>query len=494
MSESTDAISPEGRTTRTTTTPNRISRARVTTAINEAHRTFLKCFDTLALFKQRQVQAERIVTFQYDLGSALFALDRLYDVIIARKRAVVAKKAAVSPDWFRATLRRLDRYAKALDGAVRIGKQLGDTFAWLFYHGYTHLISEHLKHQGQRHTPSGIGGKGELAFIRYPGIFPDHLLLYHGITSYLRLGDVSLVHLPTMTISGVGELKTQVVNDHEATTTIVLIGERDNLQERTKVLRERVPRTTTPRPPMPQAQKDRLQRQIRRIIGLVGIAPATKRAPSNVFANLHQLEDVIKTAGQRLTHRKVDDGLAIVAARPEGGPTLASRLLPHANPKFARMIRPAKDIAMAIVDTTSNQNSLIMQEITTGFQPGFTPLFWSPLSPDVLKPLFFLEIAVWSWFNPLHLVRKLRARGYEVETGPMGVPERVTAVQREGQPVMYGLSTFMPLLHQTLITEKAFVDQVEQAFQTVAQDRPPDGARVLFHLDQQYGPPLPRTP
>ena len=43
------------------------------------------------------------------------------------------------------------------------------------------------------------------------------------------------------------------------------------------------------------------------------------------------------------------------------------------------------------------------------------------------------------------------------------------------------------------ITEKAFVDQVEQAFQTVAQDRPPDGARVLLHLDQQYGPPLPRT-
>ena len=227
--------------------------------------------------------------------------------------------------------------------------------------------------------------------------------------------------------------------------------------------------------------------------GLVGITPATKLAASNVFANLHQLEDVIKTAGQRLTHRKVDDGLAIVAARLGGSPTLASRLLPRGNPQFARMIQPAKDIAMAIVDTTSNQNSLIMQEITTGFHPGFTPLFWSPLSPDVLKPLFFLEIAVWTWFNPLHLVRKLRARGYEVETGPMGVPECVTAVQREGHPMMRGLSTFMPLLHQTLITEKAFVDQVEQAFRTVAQDRPPDGARVLFRLDQQYGP-TPRTP
>ena len=474
--------------------PNRISRARVSTAINEAHRTFLKCFDTLALFKQRKVQAERLVAFQYDLGSALFALDRHYDEITAQKRAVVARKSAVSPRWFRAALQRLDRYAKALDGAVRIGKQLGDTFAWLFYHGDTHLLNEHLKHQGQRHTPPGIGGKGELAFIRHPGIFPDHLLLYHGITTYLRLGDVSLVHLPTMTISGVGELKTQPINDQEATITIVLIGENDILQERMKALKEQAPRTTAPRPPMPQRQKDRLQRQIRRMTGLVGITPATKSAPSNVFANLHQLEDVIKTAGPQLTHRKIDDGLAIVAARLDGAPTLASRLLPRSSPKCARMIRPAKDIAMALVDTTSNQNSLIMQEITTGFHPGFTPLFWSPLSAGVLKPLFFMEVAAWTWFNPLHLVRKLRARGYEVETGPMGVPERVTAVQQEGQPVMYGLSTFMPLLHQTLITEKAFIDQVEQAFRTVAQDRPPDGARVLLHLDQHYGAPPPRTP
>jgi hypothetical protein len=47
--------------------------------------------------------------------------------------------------------------------------------------------------------------------------------------------------------------------------------------------------------------------------------------------------------------------------------------------------------------------------------PGATPIFWRSLPLDFIRKLIFREVTVVTIYNPAHLIRKLRALGYQVE-------------------------------------------------------------------------------
>ena len=68
------------------------------------------------------------------------------------------------------------------------------------------MLRKHLEHPAIRHFPTGIGGRGEVEFIRQARA-EKHFLLHHGITTFLRIGDISFVDLRRRTVSGLGELK-----------------------------------------------------------------------------------------------------------------------------------------------------------------------------------------------------------------------------------------------------------------------------------------------
>src|SRR5207344_325451 len=63
--------------------------------------------------------------------------------------------------------------------------------------------------------PFGIGGLGEIEFIRNNPTMGENVVLYHGITNLLRYGDVSLINVRTFDVAAIAELKTKVAKEHE---------------------------------------------------------------------------------------------------------------------------------------------------------------------------------------------------------------------------------------------------------------------------------------
>ena len=71
---------------------------------------------------------------------------------------------------------------------------------------------------------------GEIQFIRHVPVVAGHLVLYHGITTFLRVGDVSLISLDgTRRVAAIGELKTRPDHEDEMLNiSLLLHGPRSN--------------------------------------------------------------------------------------------------------------------------------------------------------------------------------------------------------------------------------------------------------------------------
>ena len=120
-----------------------VSRTKVCAVIDTADVSFQKCWRTIEAIKEEKLGdpwRQHFADFQEDLARALLKLDTLYRSITQEKDALVARKNTLDFQWFRRRMKKLEHYREALREAVRIGKSLGDAFAWLLYQGEHHLL------------------------------------------------------------------------------------------------------------------------------------------------------------------------------------------------------------------------------------------------------------------------------------------------------------------------------------------------------------------
>src|ERR1700731_315751 len=171
------------------------TRKQIRHLIDEAELSYRKVWSTLVSMKTGVgLDGNAILAFQPTLASALFRLDDGYRKLIQAQRSDIRRKASIPEQRFRQRMRAIAEDLKALRSTMKIGRDIGDAFAWAFLREDQELIENHFSHPPNPHTPPGIGGRGELEFVRQfrPAGF---LMLYHGATSFLRVGDVSFVDL-----------------------------------------------------------------------------------------------------------------------------------------------------------------------------------------------------------------------------------------------------------------------------------------------------------
>src|SRR5207249_3075283 len=149
-----------------------------------------------------------VFRLQSTLADALYKIEERRQLIGRRQKTLVARKDRYDARWFTAQMRSLGRRATALTALTEIGKSIGDAFVWFFYHRSQPLLQHHLRRPSPGRIPTGIGGRGELEFVRRTHL-PNHFLLYHGVTSFLKIGDVSFVDRRTLEVVAIGELKSQ---------------------------------------------------------------------------------------------------------------------------------------------------------------------------------------------------------------------------------------------------------------------------------------------
>ena len=402
------------------------TRKQVRASIDDADVAFRTCWETLASLKKVKVDGPALLDFQPTLASALYRLDDIYRQLVHHSGVLVSKKASFSPETFRRRMRALDQDLKGLRTAICVGRNLGDAFVWIFYQYDQPSLELHFRNPPNPHTPPGIGGRGELEFIRQFRL-PGFLILYHGITTFLRIGDVSFFNPATGRISAIGELKTTLLKPGELMVSMHSI-HREKIpfaNANARPVQREIPNGRHSQPPTAGSQTKKkqfeatLERQTKKM------AEALRRTEPSRKADLrsaYQTDDVAMFANQLsargLGFQQIGKGGVLVGCCPYRGRSLSSRIYSKVSEasvlkRFARL----RGQVATICDPSSTDNSIFYSELDPGVCRGIAPLFWFPCDIDFLEKTYFKRAVVGTIYNPVHLLRALQARGYEVRVG-----------------------------------------------------------------------------
>ena len=354
---------------------------------------------------------------------------------------------------------------------MAIGRGLGDSFAWFFYQFDRDYLLEHAKQPENALLPTGLGGQGEVGFIKRTQFVGRLFVLYHGITSVLRLGDVSLVDMKRLRVAAIGELKTVKKNaPEEIRVTLVFKGSKKRL----KIGRLR--RVSGLEHDLPAVLKDRLRVQLKRIDSALESAEARKAGvPLGGIAS-----DYVRVLGRLLQSNKrsrfgfaqAGPGLVLTAYRT-GTRSLYGRL----NRKPTASGLPDRDSVVAgLVLAGSPYNRLLLGVVHyggEGFNPrllvGTIPPFWWGLEPETLRPLMLGEAVVMTLYNPAHLAKALQEVGFEVAPDSSAAGFAVRRTWGDGFLAVENFDYFLTLIRFCLFSEAQVTEIITNGIKAVAR-------------------------
>lgn len=504
-SESTASVSgqrPQARTTagHSKTRPNpeirqtkgseapvrvRISNVAVRAAIDAVEDDYAWCWNVLLALRTGRIEpstGESIVRFQLRLLDAIAPLERIYVAIKHEQKRLIAAKARYTPTWFRRRMATLEARGKLLRAAVGIGRTLGDGFAWFFYERDRNLVAEHLAQERQVLMPTGVGGQGERAMLENLQGIGRMLLIYHGTTSFLRMGDVSFIDLQTLKVAAIGELKTQRINERELGLKLALISGRRDLFPNLSQMH----RSAKPAQPLDQKLEAKLQRQTRRMGDAFGRAHKVTNDPvhdSEGKFHFADLDDVISRAGSRRpAYVKAGPSLVLGAISYRRGRSLSTRLsTTPSNPNHA--FGDVAQWAMSILPPAFTDNSLLLGKVSIGDDgPVVTadaiPMACWPLSDVALRKLVFGEVLLLTLYNPAHFWAALRERGFTVTLGERASVRR--AVRRNGDQELHleQADFFHNLIQRGFMSLESVLGMVDQ-FLGLTEEKVAEGYRKI---------------
>jgi hypothetical protein len=452
-----------------------ITEAQVSGLLDQAGNSYEECWATLEGWRLGTAADDSGLSFlrlQPTLLAALLKLTEMHHALAAEKGATARRRAIDGPESVRHRIRTIASWQTGIRDAIAIGKTLGDSFAWFFYQREQHRLPAHLARQEVFYLPAGLGGLGELQFLSDIKGVGDLFALHHGVTTFLRLGDISLIDLKSLRVLALAELKTTEATPTKRTIVLHILGT-EELKDR-PFFRDASLSIKTPES-APSRFSRRLDAQIRAIPKFFGEG----QPAGNVFVqqsgrSYKALNDVLARAEpDRIAYARADDGLLLVAfALRSGG--MASRLLDNpptpSESQLADILPPTRDL----LEASSTENSLAfdwLQYSARGrpaFLPGITPMFWWPVEPKLLKRVIFREVSVMLVYNPAHFVKKLRGLGFAVSA--KGRTYNAQKTLSKGTCEIKNLGYFLRAVQQHLIGEdtaigiiKGLAEKVEGA-------------------------------
>src|ERR1035441_2005331 len=451
----------------------------VRSAVSGAENSLRECWAKLVLLQNEDMSRVEflaaLTSFQPTLLAALVRLESFYNELCQAKRDLVSHKAHLKPHSFSEERRKLEKYKDLVDAVIDIGKALGDAFAWLFYQRNRWLLKRHYEHEFIPRLPTRLGGAGEVGFLKNHPTFGRYFVLSHSITTFLRLGDVSLIDPRNLKVAAIGELKTQKVSGTEATTSIFLLG-------KSALPPDMLPKLS----PDPQAtqrinkQLDpkvlaRLKRQMRSIENSFK-QPRAKIAPEPLAMALacSKLTELFDNSSGSVWGRvTVGQGLMLVGVRREHS-SLFDRLTGGISNReeYKRNQDRVNLAAQDIVDKTLPDNTFIISSMPYPAQDryelelGMRPLFWWPVSTQVREAVIFRRMAVMTLYNPVFLIDRLRRAGFDVESKGAGMIG-ISKACGQGRMKLIGLTYIYDLIQKHLFSEETVVAMIKRAVGSV---------------------------
>jgi len=348
---------------------------------------------------------------------------------------------------------------------MKIGRDIGDAFAWAFLREDQKLIEKHFSHPPNPHTPPGIGGRGELEFVRQfrPAGF---LMLYHGITSFLRIGDVSFVDLRSGRVTAIGELKSKPSGPGKLTATLVILGsDREKLPFRTDIP-ESEPNEKKRSSLIDPFFQETLKRQSKEIASALRQREAEHKTDLRDAYYIDELAQfAVQLSTKRLAFQRIGRGMVLAGCCPYRGRSLSSRIYSAIKEAsvLKRMAKIRENVAV-ILDPSLTDNGIIFSELDNSIRFGQTPLFWFPCNIDFLEKIYFLRAITATLLNPAHLLKNLRDHGYEVQTEQHGRNPPVFTVSKRLASTIAGIEQFdffLRLMQQRFMREEKIMEMFE---------------------------------
>lgn len=453
--------------------------------INYTEKTYAKCWKFMSDWKEGRwvFSADELLSFQPTLAEALFHLSETYNALSQERQSLISRKELLSPKWFNQRMKRLSRYQDTITEVVNIGRILGDSFAWIFYRSERKHLRKHFAHQQIRHLPTGVGGRGELAFISEVRTWHGQFTIYHGITSFLRIGDVSFYDPHSKKITGIGELKTESDSGSALQLRLYLLW-----PARSKKIWHHLSKPVkAAEMPLPTKRQRQLTKQLETMADSLTPSKVERVVTLRNKTHLNEFRQLVKRLGQKtLTVEQAGDGLLLCRVRCGREKSLFARLLPRATVKLDKRLDGIETHLLRIVDMSQvgssyDANCTFVGSLDLSAYPGTTPMFWWPVPSEFVRKLALHEVTVITVYNPAHLIRKLRLLGFEVRLNgtQLSLTKRVGKVQVE----MGDMHHFLHYIQQHLVREDFVLEIFRKLLRSIEAREIP--SNTLIKLDTQ---------
>jgi hypothetical protein len=429
------------------------SKKYVNAIIESAEDSFLHCLATLRKIKECTAEAREIIDFQPRLASSLRGLEVLAHEVTRERKKLIEKKQFRPSNLFKRRLFLLDSYLQALKVSAERGRMLGDNFAWLFYCREELLVAEHMKLGPGSPISSGVGGLAEVNFIKeFPLIEGRFFLLYHGITTFLRIGDVSLVDMRTFRLAGLGELKSGPMDSGRVEVSLAIIGARKFLE----VLR--VDDVEGGNVFSQVHSPERFKRQLERIVNAVTTQFPEERQHARLSVDYSGFSGTLEKAlSSGFSFQRFGRSLAVaIIALPHASRySQFERSLPQG--LLDRLTAMLGQVAQ-LASEPKEDNAIWISKFSLRYLPGSTPNFWTAIPTDLAEGVFQERIAVVTIYNPACFIRRLREIGFEVKFAQGEELISVTRVVDKRKIDIENIGYYLSLIQEYFVDELSVAD------------------------------------
>ena len=479
-----------------------INKNDVKTVIELASKTYENCWEMLAelkAFNSKQDFPDGLLNFQSMLCKVMLNLEKVYLSISREKKGLVARKAYLTNKWFLQRMKSLHDYQVAIEKCTYIGKSLGNSFVWIFYRNEGDLLIEHLKHEEISHLPTGIGGIGELGFITNIKRIGDCFIIYHGITTILRHGDISLYDIKKRKIIALGDLKTKPDGEHCVLVKILLVGlsikDVNSINKSIHISSPKeLPRTGTNDviTTLPSQFKERLSRQLSNMSSSLIEREKISSFEQSSFIddNMSKLNQIYKNLKTSKFVYEIADPSLLLGAYKNPTQPLSSKLMGRAEVSQVKF-KGIEEKITSILDNTRSDNSLYFSPFYYRDDgsiinlPGTVPLFWWPLDNELIKAIIFYDVIIFTLFNPLHLIKKLEVMGFKtkgnIRENTFSLSKEIGRLNLNVEQCMF----FIRLIQNNLLKEESVVDIINNIEKTIEGQTSPNNARNVIGIKLQ---------
>jgi len=427
--------------------PLKIDQAYIMKTIDDAEAQLNACFEILKTLRTGITEELSFLNFQPSLADTLFKLMSVYKKVCAEEKVLINTKNKMQKSDFASSIKKVHKFKRVLNDTIDIGKMLGDSFVWLFYNENQEELYKHLNHQPVGLFVAGVGGQGEIEFIRQTPMLYGCLVLYHGITSMLRVGDFSLYAFNHGIIAN-GELKTE--KNGSNLEIKAYISSKYNLDADTfKPENQTVDANVF--------QIDRLLRQLSAMDDLLKKQKIDHKA--NCFRD-NNVDFELPSTPNRMSYKISKDNSLITSILEIKESKLSERFFLNEE-DVDLCLDEAGPYAERLLVQGSSNNQFYLTSIDGKSYPTRVPLFWWNADIDFLKDVIFKKTIMMTVFNPAKFFNYYKDKGFEIcnSTGPKNVSLEKTI---DGKQMVIGnLYMFFDMISYSFMTVENIIEMVD---------------------------------